>query len=166
LLVALLGVYLGGRGDFGFHDESEMSSLIVAGSVPESLAPVIEIRIQPTVTVYRDLPGTQATAELPPAQKGFANASSVDFGQLAATVSSHARTADLNPLNTTTGPRLLTLEEAAARLNVSLKKLRRLCREQKITHQRVDYRNYRFQARDLDEFEKAKTFKRTGAFRG
>jgi excisionase family DNA binding protein len=71
----------------------------------------------------------------------------------------------LAPPNPQTESQLLTLEQAAIRLNISVQKLRRLCREQKITHRRVDYRNYRFRARDLDEFEKAKTFKRKGAFR-
>jgi excisionase family DNA binding protein len=142
-----------------------MSSLVVAGSVPYSLAPTIEIRIQPTITVYRDLPGTQAEPESSPPRKQFADANSRNFGQLAATATSRARTIDPNPLNIPTEPSVLTLEQAAARLNVSVKKLRRLCREQKISHRRIDYRTYRFWPQDLAEFERSKTFKRKGAFR-
>ena len=93
------------------------------------------------------------------------SASQVSQRQPAGTKISRRRTLDLAPLNTKTQPQLLTLEQAAACLNISTKKLRRLCREQKISHQRIDYRNYRFRLRDLEDFEKTKTFKRKGAFR-
>jgi excisionase family DNA binding protein len=114
---------------------------------------------------FRSLVG--AVKRSPPAlaviAENLTGANVVNQREPAAFRPSHARTVDLPRSNTTTQPQLLTLEEAANRLSISQTKLRRLCRERKITHQRVDYRNYRFRQRDLEEFEMAKTFKRKGA---
>jgi excisionase family DNA binding protein len=60
---------------------------------------------------------------------------------------------------------LFTVGQAAEKIGITVTKLRRMCREKKIKHVRVDYRNYLFSQADLDSFLKAKTFTRIGAFR-
>jgi excisionase family DNA binding protein len=44
------------------------------------------------------------------------------------------------------------LSRAAQYLNMGVPKLRKLCREHKISHARPDYRTYIFTRSDLDEF--------------
>jgi excisionase family DNA binding protein len=44
------------------------------------------------------------------------------------------------------------LSRAAQYLNVGVPKLRKLCREHRISHARPDYRTYIFKRSDLDEF--------------
>jgi excisionase family DNA binding protein len=48
--------------------------------------------------------------------------------------------------------RPLTLEEAAEYLSISRYNLRILCRKKKISHSRLDYRNWRFRKADLDAY--------------
>jgi excisionase family DNA binding protein len=51
-------------------------------------------------------------------------------------------------------PALLDLARAAAYLGMKPRKLRDLCRENRITHSRPDYRTYRFLREDLDAYLK------------
>jgi excisionase family DNA binding protein len=46
--------------------------------------------------------------------------------------------------------RPLTLEEAAEYLQIPRRSLRELCEKKKISHSRLDYRNWRFKKADLD----------------
>jgi excisionase family DNA binding protein len=43
-------------------------------------------------------------------------------------------------------------KEAAAYLRLAARQLRDLCRDQNISHARIDYRTYRFRKSDLDEW--------------
>jgi len=54
--------------------------------------------------------------------------------------------------------RPLTLEEAAEYLFISRYNLRILCRKKKISHSRLDYRNWRFRKADLDATWKTATW--------
>jgi excisionase family DNA binding protein len=48
--------------------------------------------------------------------------------------------------------RPLTLEEAADYLQIPRRSLRELCEKKKISHARLDYRNWRFRKADLDAY--------------
>jgi excisionase family DNA binding protein len=48
--------------------------------------------------------------------------------------------------------RPLTLEEAADYLQIPRRSLRELCEHKKISHSRLDYRNWRFKKADLDAY--------------
>jgi excisionase family DNA binding protein len=51
-------------------------------------------------------------------------------------------------------------KEAAAYLRLTPRQLRDLCRDQNISHARIDYRTYRFKKSDLDEWFSAYRVKR------
>jgi excisionase family DNA binding protein len=62
------------------------------------------------------------------------------------------------------GTEYLTHEEAAAYLRLTDRQLRDLCRDQRITHARFDYRTYRFKRTDLDEWFEAYKVKRKSVY--
>jgi excisionase family DNA binding protein len=62
------------------------------------------------------------------------------------------------------GSEYLTAQEAAAYLRLSERQLRDLCRDQRITHARFDYRTYRFKRADLDEWFEAYRVKRKSVY--
>jgi excisionase family DNA binding protein len=47
---------------------------------------------------------------------------------------------------------LLDLAEAAEYLKISVRKLKDICRDGRITHDRLDYRTYRFSREKLDAY--------------
>jgi excisionase family DNA binding protein len=53
--------------------------------------------------------------------------------------------------------RPLTLEEAAQYLQIPRRSLRELCEKKKISHSRLDYRNWRFRKADLDAYLENRT---------
>jgi excisionase family DNA binding protein len=53
--------------------------------------------------------------------------------------------------------RPLTLEQAAAYLQIPRRSLRELCEKKKIAHARLDYRNWRFRKADLDTYLEKRT---------
>jgi excisionase family DNA binding protein len=58
----------------------------------------------------------------------------------------------------------LNLTEAAEYLRLTERQLRDLCREQRITHCRVDYRTYRFKKEDLDEWFESRKIRRKSVY--
>jgi excisionase family DNA binding protein len=61
---------------------------------------------------------------------------------------------ELGPALPGSGPITPTMDlnAAAAYLCVTVAKLRKLCREHRVSHSRPDYRSYVFKRTDLDEF--------------
>ena len=59
---------------------------------------------------------------------------------------------------------LLDLKGAADYLKISKRALRDFCRAERITHIRVDYRNYRFRISDLDAFLESRTYRAKGVY--
>jgi excisionase family DNA binding protein len=55
-------------------------------------------------------------------------------------------------------------KEAAAYLRLTARQLRDLCRDQNISHARIDYRTYRFKRADLDEWFEAYKLRRKSAY--
>jgi excisionase family DNA binding protein len=55
-------------------------------------------------------------------------------------------------------------KEAAAYLRLTPRQLRDLCREQNISHARIDYRTYRFRKSDLEEWFQAYRVKRKSIY--
>ena len=53
--------------------------------------------------------------------------------------------------------RPLTLEQAAEYLQIPRRSLRELCEKKKISHSRLDYRNWRFRKADLDAYLENRT---------
>jgi excisionase family DNA binding protein len=49
-------------------------------------------------------------------------------------------------------PDLLGLAAAAEYLGMTTRKLKDVCRDKRITHDRIDYRTYRFTRENLDKF--------------
>lgn len=58
----------------------------------------------------------------------------------------------------------MNFEEATKYLRLTERQLRDLCRDQNITHARIDYRTYRFKKPDLDEWFDAYTIKRKSVY--
>ena len=53
--------------------------------------------------------------------------------------------------------RPLTIDEAAEYLQIPRRSLRELCEKKKISHSRLEYRNYRFRKSDLDAYLESRT---------
>jgi excisionase family DNA binding protein len=58
----------------------------------------------------------------------------------------------------------MDFDEACAYLRLTERQLRDLCRDQRITHSRIDYRTYRFKKSDLDEWFEAYKLRRKSVF--
>jgi excisionase family DNA binding protein len=58
----------------------------------------------------------------------------------------------------------MDVTEAAEYLRLSERQLRDLCRDEKITHARIDYRTYRFKKTDLDAWFEVYALKRKSVF--
>ena len=58
----------------------------------------------------------------------------------------------------------MDFDEACAYLRVTERQLRDLCRDQRITHSRIDYRTYRFKKSDLDEWFEAYKLRRKSVY--
>ena len=58
----------------------------------------------------------------------------------------------------------MDFDEACAYLRLTERQLRDLCRDQRITHSRIDYRTYRFKKSDLDEWFEAYKLRRKSVY--
>jgi excisionase family DNA binding protein len=58
----------------------------------------------------------------------------------------------------------MDFNEACAYLRLTQRQLRDLCRDQNITHARIDYRTYRFKKSDLDEWFEAYKMRRKSVY--
>jgi excisionase family DNA binding protein len=58
----------------------------------------------------------------------------------------------------------MDFDEACAYLRLTERQLKDLCRDQRITHSRIDYRTYRFKKSDLDEWFEAYKLRRKSVF--
>ena len=58
----------------------------------------------------------------------------------------------------------MDIDEACAYLRLTERQLRDLCRDQRITHSRIDYRTYRFKKSDLDEWFEAYRLRRKSVY--
>jgi excisionase family DNA binding protein len=58
----------------------------------------------------------------------------------------------------------MDFDEACAYLRLTERQLRDLCRDQRITHSRIDYRTYRFKKSDLDEWFEAYRLRRKSVY--
>ena len=58
----------------------------------------------------------------------------------------------------------MDFNEACAYLRLTQRQLRDLCRDQNITHARIDYRTYRFKRSDLDEWFEAYKVRRKSVY--
>jgi excisionase family DNA binding protein len=80
----------------------------------------------------------------------------------------YQRTTPKEPGKATATPAIntpyLDFGEACAYLRLTERQLRDLCRDQRITHARIDYRTYRFRRVNLDEWFDAYKFKRKGVY--
>jgi excisionase family DNA binding protein len=64
----------------------------------------------------------------------------------------------------TTPDRPLTLNEAAEYLQLPPRAVRELCTRRKLSHSKLDYRNYRFRRADLDAYLDKHTIVASGVF--
>jgi excisionase family DNA binding protein len=82
----------------------------------------------------------------------------------------YQRTAPREPEKTTSEPKPLPespymdFDEACAYLRLTERQLKDLCRDQRITHSRIDYRTYRFKKSDLDEWFEAYRLRRKSVY--
>jgi excisionase family DNA binding protein len=68
-------------------------------------------------------------------------------------------------MNDVTSDSPLTLIEAAAFLKIPIRTLRDLCKRQRITHARLNYRTYRFRKSDLETYLNRRTIPAKGVAR-